>query len=249
MSPSSLPDEALPPGLTELIARPFAHRGLHGGGRLENSRAAFAAAIDRGFGIELDVQASLDGEAMVFHDYELDRLTPEKGRVAARTAAELGGIPLRSTTETIPTLAEILRLIGGRTPLLIEAKSPDRNIERLCRSIASDLRDYDGPVAVMSFNPEVGRWFALNANHVLRGLVVTEENKRGWRGDLERRFALRRASPHLLAYDVRDFPSRFAARVRQRSIPVLTWTVRSDGDRARAAEHADQIIHELPGLP
>lgn len=248
MSPSRPADEAYLPGLAELIARPFAHRGLHGGGRLENSRAAFTAAIDRGFGIELDVQASRDGEAMVFHDYELDRLTTETGRLAARAATELGRVPLRAADETIPTLPEILGLIGGRAPLLIEAKAPDRDVAPLCRAIASALKGYGGPVAVMSFNPEVGRWFSDHAPSVLRGLVVTEERKKGLRGALERFFALRRARPHLLAYDLRDLPSPFAARAR-RSMPVLTWTVRTPGDRERAGRHADQIIHELPDLP
>ena len=97
----------------------------------------------------------------------------------------------------------------------------------------------------MSFNPEVGRWFSIHAPQTLRGLVVTEQEKRGPRGELERRLALWRSRPHFLAYDIRDVPSRFAAGARR---PVLTWTVRTAEQRTRATRHADQIIHELPDL-
>jgi glycerophosphoryl diester phosphodiesterase len=231
--------------LRALIARPFAHRGLHGDGRIENSRAAFLAAIEARHGIELDVQASADGAAMVFHDYDLERLTYGAGKVAATTAAELGKILLKGTDEPIPTLKEILDLIGGKAPLLIEVKSPGREIGALSRSVAAALAAYIGPVAVMSFNPEVGRWFARNAPQILRGLVVTEAGHR-WRGILARHLALWRSSPDFLAYDIRDLPSHFAQAQRGRGLAVLTWTCRTIADRARAAEHADQIIYEVP---
>ena len=229
--------------LAALIAKPFAHRGLHGGGLIENSRAAFEAAIAAGHGIELDVQVSRDGQAMVIHDYALDRLTVGAGPVCGLVAAELEKIRLRSGNETIPTLPAVLALIAGRAPLLIEVKSPGRRVAALSGAVRDALRGYDGPVAVMSFNPEIGRWFARNAPDVLRGLVVTEAGKR-WRGRIARHLALWRARPDFLAYDIRDLPSRFAAAQRAKGMPVLTWTCRSEGDRARAAEHADQIIYE-----
>lgn len=226
--------------LAALIAEPFAHRGLHGPGRIENSRAAFLAAIAAGHGIELDVQASSDGEAIVFHDYELDRLTEGLGAVRTLGAAELSRIRLGDSDETIPALPEILALVGGRAPLLIEVKAPGRRAAQLNRSVAAALSVYRGPVAVMSFNPEVCHWFARNAPAVLRGLVVTEQEK-GVRGRWQRPFALWRAKPDFLAYDIRDLPSRFAAAS---GLPVLTWTVRGAADRARAANYADQIIYE-----
>src|SRR3954470_20933623 len=125
--------------LTQLIARPFAHRGLHGEGRIENSRAAFAAAIASGQGIELDVQASRDGEAMVFHDERLDRLTAETGALAAIDANALGRIGLTGSDDRIERLSEILRLIGGRVPLLIEVKARRRGARALARSVATAL--------------------------------------------------------------------------------------------------------------
>jgi glycerophosphoryl diester phosphodiesterase len=146
----------------------------------------------------------------------------------------------------MPRLAEALRTIGGRVPLLIEVKSRDRRPARLCRAVAEALAGYDGPVGVMSFNPEVGSWFARRSPAVLRGLVVTESGKRGLRGRIERRLFLWRSGADFLAYDVRDLPSAFAAAARKRGLPVYTWTVRSDSDRARAEAHADQIIFEAP---
>jgi glycerophosphoryl diester phosphodiesterase len=233
--------------LRALIARPFAHRGLHGAAAPENSRAAFEAAIEARHGIELDVQASGDGQAMVFHDEELGRLAEDEGFLRGRSAAELKRIRLRDCDETIPTLPQILALIAGRAPLLIEVKAPGREVGALARAVADALDDYVGPVAVMSFNPEVGHWFARHAPQRLRGLVVTERGRK-WRGGVVRRLALWRSKAEFLAYDIRDLPSRFAEAQQRAGLRVLTWTVRSLKDRARAAQHADQIIYEAPAL-
>ncbi|HEY6916692.1 MAG TPA: glycerophosphodiester phosphodiesterase family protein [Allosphingosinicella sp.] len=228
---------------------PFAHRGLHGEGRVENSRAAFQAAIATGHGIELDVQLSADGAAMVFHDARLERLTGETGAVLDLWSQALGQIRLKGTDETIPALPEILALIGGRVPLLIEVKAPRRKVAALCRAVAAALDRYDGPVGIMSFNPSVGHWFSGNRPDVLRGLVVTEEGKKGLRGRIERTLSLWRSHADFLAYDIRDLPSAFASLARSRGMPVFTWTVRN----ARAAEaaeiYADQIIYERPVRP
>lgn len=224
---------------------PFAHRGLHGRGLVENSLRAFEAAIAAGHGIELDVRISRDAHAVVFHDAELDRLAEASGAVDRRSAAELAQVRLRGTRETIPSLPEVLKLIAGRVPLLIELKAPDARVAPLCLSVFHALEGYRGPVGVMSFNPEVGRWFRSHGPRVARGLVVTEAGKRR-RGALERRLALWRCKPDFLAYDVRDLPSRFAARARARGIPVFTWTCRSAKDEAKARAHADQVIHEMP---
>lgn len=249
--PFGLPDRLFAPApqaerVAFLKGRRFAHRGLHGGGIVENSRAAFRAAIERGDGIELDVQASSDGAAIVFHDYDLARLTESEGAVAALTASALAGIPLKGTQEGLANLSEILTLIAGRVPLLIEVKSRDRRPASLCAAVRDALADYSGPVAVMSFNPEVARWFAFHAPKVVRGLVVTEEGKKQWSGRWQRHLALWRARPDFLAYDVRDLPSPFATAQRARGLPVLSWTVRSEADEAIVARHADSPIHERP---
>jgi glycerophosphoryl diester phosphodiesterase len=249
LSPFGPIDAALAPApdpgrVADLIKLPYAHRGLHGGDRVENSRAAFEAAIAAGHGIELDVQASADGEAFVLHDYALDRLTEAAGAVVARTAAELGAIALKGTGETLSSLTDTMRFVAARAPVLIEVKARGRHVGRLCLAVFRALEGYRGPVGVMSFNPEVGRWFARHAPRIARGLVVTEEGKGRVRGTLERHYALWRARPDFLAYDVRDLPSRFAAAQRRRGLPVLTWTVRTGAQRATAAVHADQPIYE-----
>lgn len=233
-----------------LRGRPFAHRGLHGDGVVENSRAAFVAAVAGGFGIELDVQGSREGEAFVFHDRDLDRLAEVDGPFAARRGVELEKIRLKGSDETIPRLADVLDLVAGRAPILIEIKTGKGPVGVLCLAVRRALEGYLGPVAVMSFNPDVGRWFGEHAARIVRGVVITEQGgtalpDRG-RQALARRLGLWRAKPDFLAYDVRDFPSRFAAAQRRRGLPVLTWTVRSDDDRATAADFADEIIFEKP---
>lgn len=247
-SPSALLDRCLAPApdagrIAFLHRRTFAHRGLHGGDVPENSRAAFRAAMAAGEGIECDVQLSRDGRLFVFHDATLDRLTGEQGPLAARAARELERIAL-ANGETLPTLAEMLALVGGAVPLLVEVKAPDRHVTALCRVVRSALEGYGGPVAVMSFNPEVSHWFARHAPGVVRGLVVTEEDRKGWRGRIGRHLALWRARPDFLAYDVRDLPSRFAAAQRARGLPLLTWTVRGEALAAVARLHTDGPIHE-----
>lgn len=229
-----------------LKAGRFAHRGLHGAGAIENSATAFARAIAIGDGIEMDVQASRDDGAIVFHDATLDRLTGESGAVNARGAVELGRITLAGSADRLETLEQVLARIAGRVPLLIEVKSGDPRPARLALAVRNALEGYRGPAAVMSFNPEVLRWFSDHAPRIVRGLVVTEENGRNWRGALRRRLALWRARPDFLAYDVRDLPSRFAAAQRARGLPVLSWTVRTAEHAAIVAAHADAAIHELP---
>jgi glycerophosphoryl diester phosphodiesterase len=226
----------------------YAHRGLHRVGVPENSLAAAAEAMAAGLGIECDVQQSRDGEAVVFHDWELDRLTGERGAVGARSASELAALGL-SNSEPIPALRELLALVSGRVPLLIEVKSKrERRPAPLCLAVRRALEGYTGQVAVMSFDPRISRWFAVHAPHIVRGLVVTEENERGLAGLLRRHAWLWHARPDFLAYDVRDLPSRFASAQRARGLPLLTWTVRNADLRERAEKHADAAIAEGSGV-
>lgn len=238
-----------------LTRRPFAHRGLHGGDVIENSRAAWDRAVAAGFGIECDVQVSADGVAHVFHDDRLDRLTDADGPVMARTAALLRTVRLTGTDESVPTLADMLARLdhpphdtdrsGGTpgTPLLIEIKSGPGLIP-LCRAVARDLAHHDGPAAIMSFDPRACRWFRRHDPARTRGFVVTAQDGPGRWGDLKRWLAFRWADPHFIACDVRDLPSPLSRHARKRGLPVLTWTVRTPDQHAAAALHADQIIFE-----
>ena len=229
----------------------YAHRGLHQSGVAENSLTAFRDAMERGMGIECDVQRSSDGQAMVFHDFELDRLTAETGPVIERSSAELARIELSGSGDRIPTLKRMLDEVAGRVPVLIEIKSKRgsfKHVGALCQAVRRVLEGYAGPHAIMSFDPRVSRWFADRSPLTVRGLVVTEENSKTLIGMVRRRLSLWAARPDFLAYDIRDLPSRFAAGQRKRGLPVLTWTVRSAEHQERAADHADAPIAEGAGV-
>jgi glycerophosphoryl diester phosphodiesterase len=227
----------------------FAHRGLHGDSVPENSLAACLAAAARGLGIECDVQLTADGQAAVFHDFTLDRLTAERGPVIARSAADVSAIMLTGSREPIPALSTLLGAVAGRVPLLIELKSR-RNwpIATLCAAVKLALGGYRGDLGVMSFDPRVGAWFARHAPNTVRGLIITEEGARRRRHTARRHLSLWQAQPDFLAYDIRDLPSRFAAAQRARGLPVASWTVRSPELLARARSHADAPIAEGAGI-
>ena len=250
-SPSALLDGLIAPAPPErrvafLKSAAFAHRGLHGRGIVENSRAAFTAAIAGGHGIECDVQASRDGVVYVFHDDRLDRLTVEIGAIGGPPAAALDAMLLKGSKEVLPRFTDMLALVAGRAPLLIELKAPSGAVAPLCMAVRRALEGYGGVAAVMSLDPQVGRWFATHAPRIVRGLVVSELHRAGWRARLDRHLALWRARPDFLAWDIRDLPSRFAAAQRERGLPVLAWTVRDAAAERRALAYADQIIFERP---
>ncbi len=239
-----------PPPAAERVAflgsQPYAHRGLHGGALVENSRAAFQAAIAKGIGIELDVQAAVGGEPFVFHDQTLERLTNGSGSIVAKVGHQLDQLRLRGTSESIPRLSEILALVAGRVPILIEIKISSRHVGGLCLRVRRVLEGYSGPFAIMSFNPEVGRWFHEHAPRVVRGLVVSEEGQSRLKGGFIRHASLWRAKPDFLAYDIRDLPAAFPAQQRARGLTILTWTVRTAAQENIALDEADEIIFERP---
>lgn len=235
---------ARPEALLFLTERPFAHRGLHGGRISENGMAAFAAAVAAGFGIECDVRLSRDGVAIIFHDAALRRMTGENGSVQDHDAGAIDRLMLPDGGG-VPRLRALLDLCGTDVPLLVEIKVEGRHVQPICMAVAEDLaRRPKTPAAVMSFNPAAMRWFRRRRPNVARGLVISEQGKRGWRGRIGRALALWAAKPDFIACDIRDLPSSLSARARRRGLPVLTWTVRGEEERARAALHADQVIFE-----
>lgn len=227
----------------------YAHRGRHAPSVPENSQAAAAAAIAAGMGIECDIQMSRDHVPMVFHDWELDRLTGERGKVAARPSGDLCRIPLVETAQTLWRLEDLLHHVAGAVPLLIEVKSrPDFALPEACIAIAKVLASYNGAYAVMSFDPRMGEWFAKHAPETPRGLVITDTLDHGFKSAWRAPHALERAQPDFLACDVRDLPNAFTGLWRETGRPLLTWTVRSPETRARGLAHADALIAEGAGL-
>lgn len=244
------------PDLAWLVARPIAHRGLHdlAGGVPENSLAAAEAAIAGGFGIECDVQLSADGEAMVFHDFVLDRLTAETGAVASRTAQALAGIALKGGSGRIPTLAQFLDAIGGRTPVIVEIKSRfdgDLALTRRTVEILSARRAQ--PIVIKSFDPEIVAATRSLAPELPRGIVAMNDYAYGDYDHLDaaRKHALanllhfEESQPHFVSWKVADLPCAAPYLCRNAlGLPLMTWTVRTTEDRDKASRHADQMVFE-----
>lgn len=241
------------------LARPIAHRGYHdrAAGRVENSRAGFAAAIAAGYGIECDLQLSADGVPMVFHDYDLKRLTGEAGPVRQRGAGELGRQELTgSGGEGIPTLAEMLALVDGRAPLLIEIKDQDGalgpDVGALEAAAAEVLAGYGGPVALMSFNPHSMAAMARLAPDIPRGLTTCDYRAEHWPTIPEpRRAELRPILPDFErvgasfvshVHNALDTPP--VAALKARGVPVLCWTIRSPEEEVAARKIADNVTFE-----
>jgi len=236
-----------------LTARPIAHRGLHDAaqGIIENTAGAFRAAIAGNYGIECDLQISADGEAMVHHDDALGRLTEGKGRLAEMSAAALKQVRFKQSADRILTLGEMCELVGGRVTLLLELKGRFDGDMRLVQRAAEVLASYQGPAAAMSFDPRQVEALRRVAPGVTRG-IVAQRRYDDWPGlppALARQMAhmvhLPRTRPHFIAYGIRDLPALapLAARLLLR-LPLLTWTVRTQDERAKAAAYADQIIFE-----
>lgn len=231
---------------------PVAHRGLHdiAAGIPENSRAAFRAAMAAGYAIECDVRLTADGVPVVFHDADLKRLTGTEGRADALTAAALARLPLLGTVETPPLFAEFLDLVGGKVPLLIEIKNyGNEPAAPLCEAVWPLLTAYKGEYAVQSFSPEVVAWFHERAPHVPRGQIATDPaDLKALDGAERKKLAAAleagHGNPDFIAYDVKLLPAPLTERAKAAGKPVLTWTVRTDEQRSRAAAHADNIIFE-----
>jgi glycerophosphoryl diester phosphodiesterase len=238
-----------------LTARPIAHRGLHDAadGAIENTAGAVRAAIAAGYGVEVDVQVSADGEAMVHHDDVLGRLTDGEGRLDRLSAAELKRIPFRDSTERMMTLADLCELVAGRTTLLIELKSRFDGDPRLPARAAGLLAGYRGPAAPMSFDPRQIMQVRQKAPGLACGIVAAKYRPHpywdlmpAWmRYGMGYLVTAVVAQPQFVAYSVSDLPAvapLFTRRVL--GLPLLTWAVRTEAERETAARFADQMIFE-----
>lgn len=246
--------ESLP---SVFIEYPFAHRALHDSlkGRPENSMSAVQAAVDAGYGIEIDIQESSDATAMVFHDYDLGRLTQTRGPAIHRSAKELQTIPLiGGGGEGIPTLSAVLEIVAGQVPLLIEIKDQDGalgpEVGALESAVAGAINNYSGPVAVMSFNPHSVAAMQTLAPHVPRGLVTEFFRPEIWKGPEERLHALthiadyERVGASFISHNCRDLQCARIRELKTQGARILTWTIRSVEQERNARLIADNITFE-----
>lgn len=237
------------------LTTPIAHRGLHGPGVPENSLAAARAAIDAGYGIELDIQPARDGRPMVFHDYDLARLTGVQGVVTDLDPDALAVQRLLGTDQTVPTLRQFLDLVAGRVPLLIEIKDQDMSlgpdIGLLHKAVADALQGYGGPVAVMSFNPHVVAGFHALAPDVPVGLTTCGYDERDWPGIPEKTRShlagindFDESGACFVSHDKRDLDNPRLDALKAQGVQILCWTIRSAEEEALARRVADNITFE-----
>ncbi len=231
-----------------------AHRGLHTPDRSvpENSLPAFRAAVEHGYGMELDIQLSKDGQVVVFHDDTLDRVCGVHGRVDAYSWDELREMRLCGTGERIPLFTEVLDTVAGRQPMIVELKSGPRNQE-LCQKGLALLRDYaakyQGAFCVESFDPRIVAWFRKHAPDILRGqLANSADGYQGYPWYL--RIALANllgnviARPQFVAYGIGK-KTPLARLCESMGAIRVCWTVRPNDDASRAEEECDAVIFEF----
>lgn len=226
-----------------LTARPIAHRGLHDSNKKvwENTLPAFSAAIAGNYAIECDVHLTKDGQAIVFHDDVLDRLAGREGRICDLTLAEAQQLTISTTQDHAPSLRQMLDLIAGRVPVVIELKGIEGQDEGLVAAVAKELKDYQGKVAIMSFDHHLVRLFRSDAPGVVAGL--TAEGTRPV--DMEAHFAMLAHDMDFVSYNFHHLPNPFISFFREvLKRPVITWTVRNQQEKAVSDLHAEQITFE-----
>ena len=225
----------------------IAHRGLHDNVSPENSLSAYQKAIDEGFAIEIDVRPLACGTIVSFHDGFLDRLTKDMGDIEQRTYEEVKDLTLLDSQEKIPTLKEVLSLIDGKVPLLVEIKNEGKvGFEK---DVYELLKSYKGEYAVQSFNPYSLKWFKDNAPEVARGQLAGFFKKD--KLNFIKKFALKRmllnkkvSEPHFVSYEVGSLPNKWVDKAKKQGKVVLAWVVRNKEEQQRIKGYADNIIFE-----
>ncbi|MEY9286235.1 glycerophosphodiester phosphodiesterase [Bradyrhizobium yuanmingense] len=238
-----------------LTARPVAHRGLHdiSRGIVENMPGAVQAAIAGSFAIEVDIQLSADGDAMVHHDHALGRLTEATGEVIAKTATELKAVRFKDTDERMMSLADLCAMVAGRVPLVIEVKSHFGGDRKLVKRMAEVLASYDGPAVGMSFDPDQVLALRDLLPNRPRGIVAQRSYEDEYWANLtqEQRDSMLylrhglQTRPHFVAFKVDHLPAPAPWIARNLfGCTLLGWTVRTPEQRSRVGRYADQMIFE-----
>lgn len=234
-----------------LVETPIAHRGYWGKNTPENSLAAFLKTIEKGYAIELDVQLLADGTVVVFHDESLARMTGNDGYLKYLNKEDLKALKLKGTKEHIPTLEEVLKLVDGKVPILIEIKN-EYKVGKLEQAVINLLKNYKGEYAVQSFNPYSLEYFRIHSPNTIRGQLSGSfkgENFKDVKQPRIVRFILRRmmlnkkvSQPHFIAYEAQALPNRFVKKYK--NLPLLSWPVQSKEEYLNVVKYCDNIIFE-----
>lgn len=233
-----------------LTISPFAHRGLYTDDQTvpENSMLAFAQAVKQGYAIELDVQLSADGKVIVFHDANLFRMSGVDKKIAETDWQQLKELTLLESNQGIPLLSDVLSLVAGQVPLLIEIKNRGK-LGKLEESVLILLKGYQGPYAIQSFNPFTVGYFKKKAPHIVRGQLSGsfDEEELPFIHKFLLKFLLLNSisSPHFVAYETGCLPVWMAKLLKRRNILILIWTVRSQAEAENLPAYIDNIIFEL----
>ncbi|MEL6504512.1 MAG: glycerophosphodiester phosphodiesterase family protein [Pseudomonadota bacterium] len=235
-------------GLDWLVATPIAHRALHdlSAGRAENSWGAFEAAINAGYAIECDVQVSKTGEAVVFHDPVLGRMTGVDGLVREHTPAELSKLRLAETEDGIFTLQQHMDQVAGRVPVVVELKGVEGEDAGLVENVAQVLSAYAGPCAVMSFDHHLCGQFSALMPRIPRGLTA----QGGVDAAADHEKAMAEFDLQFVSYSIHEIDLPFPQSIRAKGVPLVSWTVRSEEQGDRSLNHGAQMTFEgfLPAL-
>lgn len=231
-----------------LLEKPFAHRGFFNDARPENSLAAIDAAVSAGFPIEIDVQVTADGQAVVFHDWNLQRLTGRDAKVKEVSAAEIRRLTLLGTDQRIPTLEEALDVIGGRAPVLVEIKN--RRYPTALEPVAGRiLSAYQGPFAIQSFNPYTLGWFRFRHPRIPRGQIscaFDTDGMAGWKKKILSNYGMNwMSAPQFISHHWKQLPAVAPTFLRKIfKLPLMVWTVRNEEEKAAALKLGDNVVFE-----
>ena len=226
-----------------LLTKPIAHRGLWGQNVIENSLSAYQNAIINGYPIEIDLYSSVDGELFCFHDQSLERMTGVKGKIYEKTASELLALSLSGSNEKIPTFDEILSLVNGKVPLLIELK--DQPNSDYVDKVIKRLKSYKGEFAIQSFNPLYIKRVKKLAPEFIRGILGTKTYSKGLK--LTKRLIIKNMSlnflikPDFISYSFEDLP---LSKCKVKKLPVITWTITNEKDYQKIKPYAKNVIFE-----
>ncbi len=236
-----------------LVHRPIAHRGLHHekSGLVENCESSFATAIAHGFSIETDIQLTADGEAVVFHDDEVDRVLDGKGKVKYFTTRELKAMVFKQGKDRVQTLAELLEQVAGQTTLVIEIKSLWDDDFTLTDRAVDILANYHGPYALMSFDPDLISRVAAIAPDTTRGITADRVIDPYYNPlPVAKRYAMREllhlpeSRPHFISFDFHQLPFQPITEFQAAGFPIITWTIENEADAQQARKWSDQITFE-----